>query len=110
MGVIALAIPFALSALLSEGLSYALTSALLWRPIAWIISLLCIAGALFALWIRARYQKNQEAPFLLWFVLVFLLVVGGWSGEWIRALLWSLAVWLGVRWLPDAIFKIGSMC
>jgi hypothetical protein len=110
MGVIALAVPFFLSALLSEGLSYGLTHAFLWRPALLIAVLLGVVGALFALWIRARYQKNQGPPFLFWFVLLFALVIGAWSGEWMRPLLWSVAVWLGIRWLPNAIFTIGSMC
>jgi hypothetical protein len=110
MGAIALFVPLFGASIISETISYAWLGEVSWRLVLFVSLGLAIVGSSFALWIRARYEKNQEAPNLLWFVLLFVLVVGIASAEWLRALLWSLAVWLGLRWLPDAIFKIGSMC
>jgi hypothetical protein len=113
MGAIALVAPFLLGVALSETAAWCSGLVIAWQFALGVAVILLIEGVALGLWIRARYQKLQEAPSLWWFslALFLLLLFAGFSPlSLLRALCWSFAVWLGLRWLPKAIFQIGDMC
>jgi hypothetical protein len=113
MGALALFVPFFLGAALTESLAWSLGSATPWALVACVGAGLSLLGVAVGLWVRARYQQRREAPALWWLVLSLALALslGGLALlPALRVLGWSLALWVGLRWLPKAIWQIGSMC
>ena len=113
MGALALFVPFFIGAALTEVSAWLLGVASPWALVLGVAAALSFLGVALGLWVRARYQRRQAIPSLSCLVLLLAsgLLFGGLTPlSLLRALCWSLAFWVGLRWLPRAIWQIGSMC
>lgn len=113
MGALALVFPFLVGVGLTETTAWALGFGVYWVLVALVSAGLSLLGVALGLWVRSCYQSKKEPPGLSLLALGFglLLLLGGLGPLMLlRALGWSLALWLGLRWLPKAIWQIGSMC
>jgi uncharacterized membrane protein YfcA len=113
MGALALFFPFFIGSVLTELAAWLLGAANPWGLVFVVAAALSLLGVVLGLWVRARYQEKRTIPSLS--CLVLLLSLGLLLAEFtplssLRVLCWSLAFWVGLRWLPKAIWQIGSMC
>jgi hypothetical protein len=113
MGALALFFPFFIGSVLTELAAWLLGAANPWGLVFIVAAAQSLLGVVLGLWVRARYQEKRTIPSLS--CLVLLLSLGLLLAEVtplssLRVLCWSLAFWVGLRWLPKAIWQIGSMC